>query len=132
MQQFDILELDQDELDLAWPLVRASFPQLELAGWRVFAETLIDRGGGVVALSSSEGILSGVATYEAVDSDKLGRILNVETMVTAEFGGRQSARRALMQVVRAASQALDCSGVVISARRRPRPRGGESKDRGIH
>ena len=120
--QLDIVELDQDELALAWPLVRATSPQLQLDGWQLFAEALMDRGGGVLAVAATDRALHGVATYETIEKPRFGRVLHVDVLVTFELTRRAPARAALMNALTQLSAALGCSGTVISAPKRQRPR----------
>lgn len=120
MLEFNVIELDQDDLALAWPLVRASPQQLDLPGWQAFAEALIDRGGGVLAVSACDQALHGVATYEIVDRPNFGRVLHVDTLVAFELTGRARMRGVLLGAVKQLSSALGCSETVISAPRRPR------------
>lgn len=117
--QFDIVELDQDALLLAWPLVRTSSSYSQFERWQESAENLIDRGGKVLAVTALDGALHGVATYEAVEQAHFGRILQVDTFVTFELNGSAPVRSALMTQLRWASKVLDCSGMIISASRRP-------------
>lgn len=122
MPQLDVIELDQDELALAWPLVRTSSPELDLEGWRATAEALIDRGGGVLAVAAPDRALHGIATYEKIDKPSFGRVLHVDILVTFELSGRAPVRQTLVQALRQLSAALDCSETLISPSRRPRPR----------
>ena len=122
MPELDIIELDQDELALAWPLVRTYSPQLELDGWQAFAEALIDRGGGVLAVAAPDRALHGIATYEALEQATFGRILHVDTLVTFELSGRAPARKVLVGALRHVAEALGCTTTVISAPKRPKPR----------
>ena len=120
MPQLDVVELDQDELALAWPLVRSASPHLDLPGWQALAEALIDRGGGVLAVSAPDRAVHGVATYEAVDKATFGRILHIDTLVTFELSGRAPARGVLVRALRQLAEAMGCSGTVISTPKRPR------------
>ena len=122
MPDLDVIELDQDELALAWPLVRTSCPRLEPAGWQALAESLIDRGGGVLGVAAPDRALHGVATYETIEKPKFGRVLHVDTLVTFELSGRAPARAVLVGALRRISEERGCSATLISARKRPPPR----------
>lgn len=132
MPELDLIELDQDELALAWPLVRASSPELQLYGWQAFAEALIDRGGGVLAAAAPDRTLHGIATYEAIDKPTFGRVLHVDTLVTFELSSRAPTRKLLVSALGRLSAALACSATVISAPRRPRPRKDASRSVLVH
>jgi hypothetical protein len=123
MLQLDVVELDYDDIPLAWPLVRTATPQLGLDAWRAAAESVIDRGGGVLAVTAADRALHGVATYEAIEKPSFGRVLHVETLVTFELRVRAPARRALIEALIQLSSALGCCEIVISAGKRPRSRG---------
>jgi hypothetical protein len=124
--ELDVIELDQDELALAWPLVRASSPELQLEGWQTFAEALIDRGGGVLAVAAPDQALHGVATYEPIEKPRFGRMLHVDTLVIFELSGSAPTRKVLVGALRQVAAALGCSETVISASKRPRRRGSRS------
>ena len=122
MPELDIIELDQDELTLAWPLVRTSCPQLKPDRWQALAEALIDRGGGVLGVAAPDRALHGVATYETIDKPRFGRVLQVDTLVTFELTRRAPARQALVGALKQISDERGCTATLISAPKRPRPR----------
>ena len=119
MNHFRVANLDQDELLLAWPLVRASEPMLELEGWRLRGEMLIECGGGVLAARSADGTIHGVATYEVVERLVFGSILHVATIVTFELTRHDYARQALTAYLHRVCRSLGCAATVISEMNRP-------------
>jgi hypothetical protein len=121
MQPFDVFDLDQDELALAWPLIRTCLPHLELSGWTTMAEALMDRGGGVIGIAPPGQCLHGVATYEVVETPRFGRVLNIEALAAFELSGRARARRLLVETLRRLTAELGCSQMVIASHKRPRP-----------
>lgn len=132
MPELDVIELNQDELALVWPLVRTASPRLRLDGWRALAEALIDRGGGVLAVAAPDRALHGVATYEMIEKPRFGRMLHVDTLVTFELSGRAPARAILVAALRQLSQALGCSGTLICAAGRLRLRSVRTGKSRIH
>lgn len=122
MPTLDVFQLDRAQLPMAWPLVRECLPQLPAHGWDELARGLVDRGGGVLGVSAPDRVLYGVATYEPVELAGLGRILSIDALVTFELSSRAPARHVLMQKLGEISNALGCSGLVLSTHRRPRPR----------
>jgi GNAT superfamily N-acetyltransferase len=111
---FRIENLDQDEVVLAWPLVRSFEPALELHAWRARAEVVIDGGGGIIAAQSADGIIHGLATYEVVERPTFGSVLDVATFVTFELTRQGYARRALLDRLNRICRSLGCVATVIS------------------
>ena len=92
---------------------------LELDGWKLHGEMLIERGGGVIAAQSGDGTIHGLATYEVVERAAFGSILHVATLITFELTRHGYARRALLDCLHRVCRSLGCSATVISERNRP-------------
>lgn len=114
MLQFEVEELDRRDLPLAWPLVRAVAPELGLDNWKAFGQSLLERGGGVIAVSAEESGYLGVATYEPTDKRHFGKVLQVDVFTTFELTRRAPVRHVLCEAVDRMAPRLGCAAVAIS------------------
>lgn len=112
--QLMVRELESGDLPTAWPLVRAAAPGLCADRWQSYAEALIERGGGILAVSGESGGLYGVATYEASENLRAGRLLRVGTLVTMELTRRSPVRRLLCEALDRLAPLFDCHAVAVS------------------
>lgn len=113
MHCLTITELEPRHLAEAWPLVRSVAPRATLERWESFARGLLDRGGGVVAVTAENGGILGLATYEAADKLRLGKVLQVETLVAFELTRRAPVRRALCDALDRLAPVLGCAAVAV-------------------
>lgn len=118
MPRLTIRELGNCDLPAAWPLVRIAAPALCPDRWTSYAEALIGRGGGIIGVSGEDGGLYGVATYEAAENLRAGRVLRVGTLVTMELTRRSPVRQILCEALDRLAPALQCEAVAISIPKR--------------
>ena len=111
MPRLTIRQLDRDNLDCAWPLVRTRPQFSSPSGWRRFANNLFERGGGIIAVSAEDGCVHGIATYEPVTKRDSGRILKVEILVAFELSRRAPVRQALCDALVGFARLFDCTTV---------------------
>lgn len=116
--QLTVRELGNCDLPAAWPLVRTAAPALGPDRWTSYAEALIGRGGGIIGISGEDGGLYGIATYEAAENLRAGRVLRVGTLVTMELTRRSPVRRVLCEALDRLAPALRCEAVAISIPKR--------------
>lgn len=114
MLRFTVTELDREELAEAWPLVRATSPELALEEWQARAGALIERGGGVVGVSAEGGGFLGIATYEPVERPHAGRVLQVDTLVSFELTRQAPIRRILCEELEEMAPRLGCAGTAVN------------------
>ena len=117
MPNFSVTELARHDLPAAWPLVRAAAPSLGPGQWQDYAEALINRGGGVLGVAGEHGGFYGVATYEASDNLRAGRVLRVGTLVTMELTRHSPVRRILCDALDRLAPIFGCEAVAISVPR---------------
>ena len=122
MLRCSVSELDESASVAAWPLVRLAHPELDAESWRQSARALQLRGGGVLGLEVENSGVMGIATFEAVDEPRFGRILQVSTIVTAELSRKAPFRRLLMRRLKEVAAALHCSDVLVTVSKRPPPK----------
>ena len=113
--RFTVADLSREELASAWPLVRTVAPEADLDQWESFAAGLLDRGGGIIAVSGEDEVILGVATYEAADKLRLGRVLQVEVLVTFELTRRAPVRLVLCNALDRIAPLLGCKAVAVTA-----------------
>lgn len=118
MPRLTVRELGNCDLPAAWPLVRIAAPSLGPDRWKRYAEALIGRGGGIIGVSGEDGGLYGVATYEAAENLRAGRVLRVGTLVTMELTRRSPVRQILCEALDRLAPALRCEAVAISIPKR--------------
>lgn len=118
MPPFYLFHLNQDEIGLAWPLARTAHPQLQLDGWERLFVDLKSRGGGVLALAAPDDVLHGIASYEPVETQRRGRVLSVDTLVTFELNARAPVEQLLRQGLDRLARQLSCTAVLVSMGKR--------------
>jgi len=118
LPQLMVKELGPRDLRAAWPLVRMAAPALGVGQWQSYAEGLIDRGGGILGVAGEDGGLYGVATYEAAENLRAGRVLRVGTLVAMELTRRSPVRQALCEALDRLAPLFDCRAVAVSVPRR--------------
>lgn len=114
MLHFKIMDLEQADLAQAWPLVRAADPGIGLVQWETLGDALIKRGGGIVGVAGEAGGLLGVATYEAVDKPRVGRVLQVDMIVAFELTRRPRIRSILCEELDEMVPRMGCSALAVS------------------
>jgi len=118
MLQLTVQQLTRAQLASAWPLVRAAGDYLFLDRWLDAGRRLMNGGGGILAVSTGEGAIHGVATFEPVEEAPRGKVLLVDTFVTFELSRRAPARAALCDALERLGAALGCDAVAVSAQNR--------------
>ncbi|MES2001003.1 MAG: hypothetical protein V4444_01645 [Pseudomonadota bacterium] len=110
----EVKELPRDRLAVAWPLARTVARHGNLESWQAAADLLIERGGGIIAAEAHDGLLYGMATYEAVDTPRAGRVLQVDTLVAFELSRKAPVRRVLSDALDRLAQRLACASVAVA------------------
>ena len=114
MPDLRIRQLYRDDIERAWPLARSKSQFSSLSGWKRFAHDLVERGGGVIAVSAEDGCLHGIATYEPITQKDVDRVLEVETMVAFELSRRAPIRHALCDALIGFARLFDCGVVRVT------------------
>ena len=113
--RFKVADLGSQELASAWPLVRSVAPEADLEQWESFGAALLERGGGIVTVSGEDEVILGVATYEPADKLRLGKVLQVEVLVTFELTRRAPVRLVLCDALDRIAPLLGCEAVAVTA-----------------
>jgi len=110
---FTIVQLDDETLADAWPVVRLTTAEAVADWWESEARALMDRGGGVLAARSANGSVHGIATYECVHRLRAGSMLAVDRLVTFELNRKQPVKEALCEALYAIAAAYCCSSIAL-------------------
>jgi hypothetical protein len=113
MPVLHVLSLEEDELALAYPLVRSAV-QVDPRQWQEFARELIGRGGGVLGVRTDTGCFYGLATFCPLAMLRHPLVLSVELLVAIDLGGRERVHQALLARLDEIAQALGCSNIVLT------------------
>ncbi len=116
-RSFTTFALTPDLVPVAFPLVNAAIPTVDLATWQRFVQPMINAdpvgSEGVIGLRSEAGYLCGLMVYR-VDRDlQNGVTLAVDLLVALDLVNVTAAGRALLHAAEAKALELRCSGIHI-------------------
>jgi hypothetical protein len=116
-RSFTAAPLTVDDIGVAFPLIHAALPEIDLSAWRSFARGLVDLPSpypaGGVSLRNEAGYLCGVLTYR-IDRDlRHGTALTVDTFAALDVTGEEAAARALLQAAEEKARELHCAAVRV-------------------
>jgi hypothetical protein len=114
MPDLRIRQLDRDDVERAWSLVRSKSQISSLSEWKRFAHDLFERGGGVIAVSAEDECLHGIATYEPIRTKDSGSVLQVDTMIAFELSRNAPVRSALCDALTGFARLFDCDSVRLA------------------
>lgn len=121
VRSFAAAPFTTEDIGLAYPLIRAAVPDVDLAAWRGFARGIVDLPppgpAGGVCLRSEAGYLCGVLTYR-IDRDlRHGTALTIDVFAALDVTGEEAAFRALLQTAEEKAHELRCAAVRIHLER---------------
>lgn len=116
-RRFTTFALPPDLVSVAFPLVSAAMPAVDLATWRSFVQPMINAepigSAGVIGLRNEAGYLCGLMVYR-IDRDlKNGATLAVDLLVALDLVNVTAAGRALLQAAEAKALERHCAGIHI-------------------
>ena len=114
---FNTIVLSEDLVPQTLPLVQATWPVVDLTGWRNFVQFFTDeatsRESGVDGLRDSAGCFCGVFAYR-LDRDLLiGPILTVHLFTAVDVANSLRSIRALLGAVETRAVELGCAAIRI-------------------
>lgn len=117
---FDAIVLSGDLIPQALPLIRATWPAVDLTSWgnfvRFFAEPAPSQESGALGLRDRTGCLCGVLAYR-LDQDLLaGPLLAVPLFTAVDLVNSPHTVRALLETAETRALELDCARVQIHLR----------------
>lgn len=108
---FQALSLADHQLSLALPLVRLTWPEMDLAAWQDFARAIRGEGGGLLALWEGDYIC-GVLAYRR-QAGLAGPVLQVPLFTVADLANRPGVAEALVDAVGTLGEQLGCRAVHV-------------------
>jgi hypothetical protein len=117
VRSFAAAPLTAQDIGLAYPLIRAALPDVDLAAWRGFARGIVDLPSpypvGGVCLRNEAGYLCGVLTYR-IDRDlRCGTALTIDVFAALDVTGEEEALRALLHAAEEKAYELRCTAVRV-------------------
>jgi hypothetical protein len=114
---FTTASLTSAEIAPAFPLVHATFPELDFAAWRSFATRLLRETeaarAGVVGLRNEAGYLCGLLIYRTDPHLRHGKVLSIDLFTALDVTGEAAAGSALLTAAEAKAAELGCSATHI-------------------
>ena len=122
-QAFTVRELAPDTIPQALPLLRATWPEVELPGWSGFVDTF--RGdlyaqAEVTAMLDPQGGLCGLFAARVEHDFRDGRTLAMPLFTAMDVGNSLAPVKALLEAAEAMARDHGCSGLEIRLDNRQR------------
>jgi len=116
-RSFDAFVLAGEFVPQALPLVRATWPSVDLNCWRSFVEFFSDpaavQGSGVIGLRDSGCCLCGVLAYRMDWDLQSGPILAVHLFTAVDLANSPGTIRALLEAAELRARELGCTSLQI-------------------
>jgi hypothetical protein len=114
---FDLITLSDDLVPQALPLIRATWPSVDLSSWRNFVQAFTGSaaspGSGVIGLRDQAGCLCGVLAYRPDWDLQAHPILAVHLFTAADLANTPRLVKALLNAAERRALELGCTGVEI-------------------
>lgn len=113
---FTIAELQPAAVPQALPLVRATWPEIDLAAWQNFAGAFHGEHAApasITGLFDGSGVLCGVFAARTEHHLWNRRILGIPLFTVVDIGNSPQPVRALLDAAEAKAKQNDCSGMEI-------------------
>ncbi|HWE75693.1 MAG TPA: hypothetical protein VG328_21215 [Stellaceae bacterium] len=108
---FKIATLDNASRAQAFPLLRATWPDLDLEDWLAFADRFANSGDtstGLVGLRDDSGALCGLFVYRIGHTLRDERILSIPLFTAMDLANSLEPVRALLNAVKDRAELCDC------------------------
>jgi hypothetical protein len=114
---FHAVVLSDDLVPQALPLIRATWPSVNLTAWRnfvqAFAGPAAPQGSGVLGLCDQAGCLCGVLAYRLDQNLEGCPVLAVHLFTAADLANSKRTLRALLEAAERRALELGCTGLQI-------------------
>ena len=110
MPLYSVVDMGENTLESAYPLVRMMAPEVSLAQWLDYARAALLRGG-LLGLYGPDGGLFGFLAWRKETTLRRGTVLHVDKFVTFELSRTGDGRRALCEAAEALAQRENCSAI---------------------
>lgn len=102
------------QLELALPLVRLVAPEVTMEEWRDQAQRAINLAGGVIAVFAEDGLVHGIALFQPRTMLRLGRVLQVDDLITMEMSRKAPVHRLLIDTLIHLARSLQCRSLTMA------------------
>jgi hypothetical protein len=116
LQAFTVRALTPDAIPQALPLLRATWPEVELPGWSRFVDAFRNDlyvQAEITAMSDSQGALCGLFTSRVEHDLQDGRTLAISLFTAMDVGNSLAPVKALLEAAEAMARNRGCSGLEI-------------------
>jgi hypothetical protein len=113
---FVVHELAQGRISLALPLLRATWPKMDISAWEGFVDAFrrhYAAPAGITGLYDASGALCGLFASRIEPGLRAMRILAIPLFTVMDIGNSLGPVRALLDAAEAKATELDCFGVQI-------------------
>ena len=110
MPIFSVVDMDENALSAAYPLIRTATPHVSARQWRDYARKVRMRGGSL-GLMGPQSILFGLLTYCSEESLHHGSIFVVNNFLTFELNRAAPGRQALCDAAEALARKQGCKAI---------------------
>src|SRR5579859_2628896 len=114
---FTSFALSPDQVALAFPLVQAAVPVIDLRAWQNFIQATVDASGqatvGALGLRHEGGYVCGLVVYRKQQDLRHGTVLVVDLFVALDLVSDVPAAKALLHAAEAKAHDLGCAAVQI-------------------
>lgn len=116
-RSFTTLPLPAAHVDLAYPLVSAALPGVDLLRWREYADIAggeAEHSRGIIGLRGDGDYLCGVMAFHVGEDLRHGRVLSVDLFIALDLVNEGHAIRTLLDVAETKAREMRCAAVQIS------------------
>jgi hypothetical protein len=116
-RSFAVAPLTSNQIALAFPLVQAVMPEIDLMRWRSFVGPFVAgeaaASSGAMVLSNEAGYLCGVLAYRRDRDLRHGAVLAVDLFTAMDLVRDQAAVQTLLEIAQMKAQELHCTATQI-------------------
>ena len=110
MPIFSVVDMDENAVSAAYPLIRTATPHVSAKQWLDYTRKVRIRGG-LLGLMGPQSTLFGLLTYRSEASLDHGRIFVVDNFLTFELNRAAPGRRALCDAAEALARKQGCKAI---------------------
>ena len=129
MPIFSVVDMDENAIAAAYPLVRTVAPEVSAEQWSDYARKLYG-AGGLLGLTGADGALFGFFSYRKGDTLRYGCVLHIDIFVTFELNRAAPGRRALCEAAETLARKQGCAAIEIRLDSRGFADSGSAKSQG--
>jgi hypothetical protein len=112
MPIFSVVDMGENALSAAYPLVRTAAPDVSADQWSDYAHKALMRGG-LLGLMGPQDTLLGLLTYRHEENLRHGRTFVVDNFLTFELSRAAPGRQALCDAAEALAREQECKAIEV-------------------